>query len=338
MAQAGACILGASMALLLFVQDFYTAQFTGFFAALFFVAYIAIERGWSGWSMGGIGVAGAQPEVAADCGRRGDRGTRVGPPDLHVRRCRVLHLWSAVASHNWRRPALIGLTGLLAFVFLRGGIRVVTPVEFADRWFAAVTLGALAGAATFLWIYLEPYSQFGSFSEEDLARALIRKDSARWRTVSGFVRDNQFFETMRAYVLVAVVAALAWVPWLNRDRTARWRGLWFAAVSLLVFFVPLSVDGFSSGACCSGRFRALHPYGSGSHHLRVRAGGGTRRRMDRLASVREAGVPPRRDGDRSRPAHYGPHPGAAQYRRPNRTSTAGCRRRSTSTPSARHSS
>lgn len=237
--------LGASMALLLFVQDFYTAQFTGFFAALFFVAYIAIERGWSGWSMGGM----VWPA-------RSQTWRRIAAVVAIVALAWALLIFMSggaeffisgqrIASHNWRRPALIGLTGFLAFVVLRGGIRVVPPVEFADRWFAAVTLGALAGGATFLWIYLEPYSQFGSFPEEDLARTLILKDSARWRTVAGFLRDNHFSETMRAYVLLAVAAALAWVPWLNRDRTARWRALWFAAVSLLVFFVPLSVDGFS---------------------------------------------------------------------------------------------
>ena len=237
--------LGAFMALLLFVQDFYTAQFTGFFAALFFVAYIAIERGWSGWRLGGVVWPARSP-----------RWRRIAAVVAIVALAWALLIFMSgggeffisgqrVTSHNWRRPALIGLTGFLAFVVLRGGIRVVTPVEFADRWFAAVTLGALAGAAAFLWIYLEPYSQFGSFSEEDLARALIRKDSARWQTVAGFLRDNQFVETMRVYVLVAVAAALAWVPWLNRDRTACWHGLWFAAVSLLVFFVPLNVDGFS---------------------------------------------------------------------------------------------
>ena len=121
--------LGAFMALLLFVQDFYTAQFTGFFAALFLVAYIAIERGWSGWRMGGMVWPARSPRLR-----------RIAAVVAIVALTWALLIFMSgggeffiagqrVASHNWRRPAFIGLTGLLVFLFLRGGIRVGTPVE-----------------------------------------------------------------------------------------------------------------------------------------------------------------------------------------------------------------
>jgi hypothetical protein len=237
--------VGGLMALLLFVQDFYTAQFTAFFAVLFLTAHVVIERAWSAWSVAGTVWTPRSPRWRSIAAIVAILTLAWAILIFLSGGGEVSILGERIRSHDWRRPALIGLTALLVFVYLRGGFRVTMPAWVTDRWFIAVMLGSLAGACAFLWIYLEPYSQFGSFPEEELARMLISKDLSRWRTFQGFLRDVHFAETMPSFALVVVAAALAWIPWLNRDRTARFYGLWFVFVALLTFFVPLSVNGFS---------------------------------------------------------------------------------------------
>ena len=239
-----ACVAGL-MASLMFVQDFYTAHFTLFFVALFLAAYVVVERAWprqliagSAWpprsqTLQRIAIATATLAIAWALYVGLSGGNEVSILGLRVR------------SHNWRRPGVLGLLALLAYFLLRGGIRVTTPEPRISRWLGAALIGAAAGAGVFLWIYLPAYWQFGSFPEDNLANALKFRDPARWRNVADFFRDVQVSDTMRPYVLVVVTGLLTWVPWLNRDRSARRYSLWFALVSLLVLLVPISFGGFS---------------------------------------------------------------------------------------------
>lgn len=237
--------LGSLMALLLFVQDFYTAQFTALFALLFIAAHVVIERAWSGWSVAGTVWAARSPRWRSIAAIVAIVTLAWAILIFGSGGGEVSILGARIRSHDWRRAAMIGLIALLVFVYLRGGVRVTTPPWVTNRWFVAVVLGSVAGASAFLWIYLEPYSQFGSFPEEQLARMLISKDFGHWRTLGGFLRDVQFQETMPSFALVIVAALLAWTPWLNRDRKTRLYGVWFVGVALLAFFIPLSVNGFS---------------------------------------------------------------------------------------------
>ena len=231
--------------MLSYVQDFYTAQFTAFFAALMFVAYLAIDGEWPRLRVAGrawparsaqiqriaVVVAALAIAWALFTGLAGGLETTL--------------FGMRIRSHNWRRPGIVGVIALLAFFILRGGFRVTASWPRSSRWLNAVMLGGAVGAATFVWIYLPVYWQFGAFPEDHLANALRRVNPARWRGMADAVRDFQVTDTMRPYVFVLITTLLAWVPWLNSDRAARRYALWLFVVSVVVLLVPLSYGGFS---------------------------------------------------------------------------------------------
>jgi hypothetical protein len=231
--------------MLSFVQDFYTAQFTAFFAALMFVAYFAIEGGWP------------RMDVSKSAGAA--RGPRVQRIAIAV--AVVTIAWAVfialtgglettilgvgIRSHNWRRPGVVGLVALLAYCMVRGGIRVTPAWPRSSRWLEAVLLGGAVGVAAFAWIYLPVYWQYGSFPEENLTNSLRQLDPSRWQRWRDVVHDIQVTGTMRPYVFVLIAAVLAWMPWLNSDRAARLYALWLFVISVVVLLVPLGYGGFS---------------------------------------------------------------------------------------------
>jgi hypothetical protein len=59
------------------------------------------------------------------------------------------------------------------------------------------------------------------------------------------LRDLNAFDTTRSFKLVALAAIFAWIPWISIERETRWYVLLAAAVSALVFMMPVRIGGFS---------------------------------------------------------------------------------------------
>jgi hypothetical protein len=150
-----------------------------------------------------------------------------------------------IASQDWRRPALLVLACVVVLAWLRGGRRIKADLSAARPWLRAFMSGAMAGTAVFLWIYLPAHREHRSFPEQDLLNSLVVPDTSRWTDPFAAVRDLGTYSTLRSFTLVAVLAIVAWVPWLNVDRRIRLYGLWAVAVSLVVLIIPLKVDDFS---------------------------------------------------------------------------------------------
>jgi hypothetical protein len=235
--------LGGLCALLLYTQDFYTAHFAFFFAALV-VAVLALERRRAVldalvrfWRTGGP----APRIVLVVMALTGAWALLVG---MHGGGA-VSLLGLTIRSHNWRRPAAIAVASLAAFLVLRKDLRRATLFSLARPWLGAAMLGAAAGAALFLWIYLPTYLEQRGFPEEHLLNALLPRSPSRWNNPLDFFSDLNAYSTTRTFVAVLVLTILAWMPWFRVDRKARLYGLGLLAVSMVVLVVPIRFDGFS---------------------------------------------------------------------------------------------
>jgi hypothetical protein len=235
--------LSGLSASLLFIQDFYTAQFALLFAALFFAASAVearrslTERWRMFWGAQG-GRARAALVVAAIAAAWTGYVWRYGGGALTI-------LGVRVASHDWRRPALVALVGLVAFIGFEGGDRRRAWVAAARPWLVSVATGAAVGLVTFLWMYAPAYREHASFPEEQLMNALSLRDPARWDSLLDVVNDLDAYESRRPFTLVFVAGILAWLPRVSADRKARLHNLLFVLVSLVVLLMPLRFDGFS---------------------------------------------------------------------------------------------
>jgi hypothetical protein len=149
-----------------------------------------------------------------------------------------------IASQDWRRPALLVLACIVLLAGLRGGRRIKADLS-ARPWLGAFMLGAVAGSAVFLWIYLPAYRDHRSFPEQDLLNSLVVRDPSRWTGPFAAVRDLGSYNTLRSFKLVVLLAVVTWIPWFNIDRRIRLYCLWAVVVSLVVLVIPLRVHDFS---------------------------------------------------------------------------------------------
>jgi hypothetical protein len=232
------------LATLLFAHDFYTAQFALFFVVLFLAAALSIEsqpsvaqRISSFWKdqrlSAKVSIAMAVLAAAWTCCVWIFGGGEVRVLGLRIR------------SHDGRRPALLALACVVVWAGLRGGRRIRADLSTARPWLRAFGVGAIAGIAVFLWIYLPAYSEHRTFPEQDLLNALAVRDPFRWTNPLAAVRDLGAYSTLRSFKLVAVLAIGAWVPWFTVDRRIRLYCLWAVAVSVVVLAIPLRVGDFS---------------------------------------------------------------------------------------------
>jgi hypothetical protein len=235
------------LATLLFSHDFYTAQFAFFFAALFLAAAATIE-----WRVGGV-----VPRIVPWAGLR--KAERVALMVTALVALWTGYVWKSggvrtrllgvtIASQDWRRPALLMLACVAAFVWLRGIQRMKSDFRHAfkiDVRVAAFLAGAGLGAAVFLWIYLPAYLEHPRFPEQDLLNQIRVRVSSRWTGPIAALRDLGVYETFRSFKLVFILGILAWTPWFRVDRKTRGYALWAMAVTAMVFLIPLRIDGFS---------------------------------------------------------------------------------------------
>jgi len=237
------CLAGA-LTTLLFVHDFYTAQFAMFFALLFAVAAVAIDyraavvRGISGFwkAQSVIGKAAFVIAVA---------GSAWALYVLKYGGLRARVLGITIASRDWRRGALLAGTSMMVFVALRGWRRIKSDLAVVAPWVWAFSAGLATGASVFLWIFLPAYLEHPRFPEKDLLSQLAVRDPSRWTGLAAALRDLGAYGTLRSFKIVFIVSVLACLPWLRADRKTRLYVLWAAAISLVVFVIPLEIRGFS---------------------------------------------------------------------------------------------
>lgn len=218
--------LSGLLALLLFTQDFYTAQFALFFAALGSMAARlskhslpaahSLSARWAGQPF--MAKAALLTAIAAG-------GWAIGVWISGGASVSVLGL--RIASRDWRRPAAVALAGLAVLVSTARGISARTLLRRIDPWARAFASGALIAVLWFLWIYWPSYREHPFFPEDQIVGQLGH------------------YESMRPFALAFPVAALAWIPFVRRDRRTGIHASWLAAVSLVVLFVPLRFHGFS---------------------------------------------------------------------------------------------
>jgi hypothetical protein len=152
----------------------------------------------------------------------------------------------AIRSRDWRRPTVLAIVSLGAFLWMWSRERP----KFTERtavtpWLDAFATGAVVGCIVFLWIYLGAYVEHRKFPEEHLLSALSSRDLEGLSTPWTFLRDLSPYETSRPFLLVLAAAVLGWVPWFAIGRKVRFFLLGLVLVSTMVLVVPLRFDGFS---------------------------------------------------------------------------------------------
>ncbi len=237
--------LAGLLATLLFTQDFYTAQFAWLFVVLLAPAVLLIEN-----------QATLRGRIVALW--NGDRRLLARAVLLVTI---LTTLWTAfvllygggtvqilglkITSHDWWRPALVTIAALGVLCKMRGGIRVHTTVKAWRPWLSALALGAVAGCAVFIWIYLAAYREQRAFPEDQLISALVTRHPASWHTVMDVIRDLDGYDSTRTFTLVFALTVLAWIPGFGVERGLRRYFTWLAAVSLIVLLIPLRFNELS---------------------------------------------------------------------------------------------
>jgi hypothetical protein len=237
--------LSGLLSSLLFTQDFYTAQFALFFVMAGFVPAVLIDRKVS-----------VITRITTFWKAEHTVAMRVAILTVVVAAVWMLCLWTfggfrvqllgvRISSQDWRRPAVLCLAGLAAFVWLRGGIRIRAALARVQPWALSLAGGGVIGSLVFFWIYLPAYREHPAFPAEHLTNSLVVRDPSRWHGAMEVLRDLRGYDSLRSFALVAMLAILAWVPWLRIDRKTRLLGLWFLFVSFVVLLVPLRLGDFS---------------------------------------------------------------------------------------------
>ena len=225
-------ILGGTLtgllASLLYTHDFYTAHFAMFFAVL---AIPAFARTSMTVHLTKIWTSVRRPQrIALAFGVLALLWTYFvvssGGAEMHV-------LGLRIASHNWRRPAILAGLSLAALIALRGPRRLAADAARSDPWFRGVAAGGAAGGMAFLWIYLPVILERRTFPESDLLNALVARDP--WHA----------YNSLRAFAVIGVLAFAMWIPWSRADRRTRRTAVWVLAVSAIALLIPIRTANFS---------------------------------------------------------------------------------------------
>ncbi len=241
-------ILSGFLTTLLFPHDFYSGFFTVFFAGLGLAAWVLVEGHMSG----------VRPFFRLQGLRAAEKAALIATV---VAATWTFYLWSTggvrmrvagirITSQDWRRPALVSLVCVIAFLWLRGAARIRTDLKealhrsrpAADSWAWPLALGGVAGVVVFLWGYLAAYSEHPRFPEQDLLNQIRVRAWSGW---IGALKDLNAYDTTRSFKLVAAAAILACLPRVGLDRKTRSYVWWAVVVSAVVFLMPVRIDGFS---------------------------------------------------------------------------------------------
>lgn len=230
----------AFLAMLLFTHDFHTALF----ALLFVVLALVSCGGTSTWRWP-IVFWRAQPpleKAAIVIGALAILWTIFvavsGGAELRI-------LGLHIRSHDWRRPALVGVAAVVWFAALRGPRRIGSTLARLDPWIQALVFGFAAGALVFVWVYLPFILSHRTFPEADLLNALRSQAPSEWNGPLDALRQLNVYRSLRTFVLAFVVGGVLCLPWVAVDRQTRRAGLWLIGISVLVLLMPIRLHGFS---------------------------------------------------------------------------------------------
>jgi hypothetical protein len=229
----------AFLAMLLFTHDFHTALFALLFVVLAFVSC----AGTSTWRWPIVFWRAQRPleRTAIVIGALAILWTIFvavsGGAELRI-------LGLLIRSHDWRRPALVGVAAVVWFAALRGPRRIGSKLARLDPWIQALVFGFAAGAFVFLWVYLPFILSHRTFPEADLLNALRSHDPSQWNGPLDALRQLNVYRSLRTFVLAFVVGVLC-LPWVAVDRQTRRAGLWLIGISVLVLLMPIRLHGFS---------------------------------------------------------------------------------------------
>ncbi len=98
----------------------------------------------------------------------------------------------------------------------------------------AFTLGALAGALVFMWLYWRAYQEHPAFPDGQLMAALIPQRISDWTGPIDAIRHLVVYGGVRCFKFVFLVGALMWVPWFRVPLRLRLFALWFLIVTTVV--------------------------------------------------------------------------------------------------------
>lgn len=238
-ARVGLTALGGLLAALMYVQDFYTAHL-----AMLFVAILA---------MAAVFVEGAAARAFRAIGAFSSAQTFASYAALVIAAVAGAWTWCLLnfggvvltlggielRSHDASRPAAMAVASLMAFLYLNRRSLAPPRLPRPGDWWMALTVGGVAGAVAFLWIYTPAYVEHRAFPEEQLLNQLLTRDPSGWSGPLDALRDLIAYQTQRSFIFVLTLGVLLWIPAVKAARKARIYWMWFVAFSLVVFFIPL---------------------------------------------------------------------------------------------------
>lgn len=186
---------GAGLATtLLFTQDFYSAQFTFFFAGVWLLPRLLEGTGRLFLLTMGRPAARALLLLGLGAAAWALFVSLSGGVSAQV-------FGSRIRSTDALRPAVLAVIALALFVWRMSDLLPRPRWQRLPPWAAAGILGAAAGAALFLWIYLPVYLTYPGFEEIEYLRVLRERSPASLRNPLAFILDHEGFATLRSFVL-----------------------------------------------------------------------------------------------------------------------------------------
>ena len=141
-------------------------------------------------------------------------------------------LGARISSRDWRRPAIVALALAALLVYRDRGAAIRALLRRVPTWQLALAGGACVGVVIFLWIHAAAFREHSGFDYGQVLDQLV-------------VLGRRPYESLRSFVLAGTLAALAWMPWVEVDSTARRRLTWLALASVAVLILPIRVGGAS---------------------------------------------------------------------------------------------
>ena len=244
-------------ATLLFTQDFYSAQFTFFFAGVWLLPRLLEGTGRLFLLTRGRPAARALLLLGLGAAAWALLVSSSGGVSAQVFGARI-------RSTDALRPAVLAVIALVLFAWRMRDVLPRPRWQTFPRWAAAGILGAAVGAALFLWIYLPVYLTYPGFEENEYLRVLRERSVASLRNPLAFILDHEGFASLRSFVLLSMAIAAGWLAprrALSGSTVAVWMG-----VALLVFLVPFR---FGETSVWGALFRPLPGFNAIRDPLRI---------------------------------------------------------------------
>ena len=147
----------------------------------------------------------------------------------------------------------------MVWLWLRGGVNVITLRNWATPWGVAFGAGSMVGILVFLRVYLDVYRKHHAFAETELLNAMFVRDPSRWDSLSTFLQDVRGYESLGPFVVVLGLMILAWSAWRRVDKRVRLCLVWLALLSIVVLLIPLQLGVLQIGSELVGRAIGLPP-------------------------------------------------------------------------------